>query len=236
MTEPVVGVVCALRSEARHLGRSVPRLGAVQAVKPGLLRIICGMGPDAAAHAATELIRQGATALASFGMAGALDRDLRPGDIFLPELVCGPGTAMFRTDERWHGTAARALHGARVSGAGSLVSVAVPVTGRQGKAALKDSSGARAVDMESLAIARIAAERALPFLAVRVIIDAAHVELPAAATAATPAGEVSVLRVLAGLVRRPGDLKGLLLLARAFRQANRSLAVAAASGALGFPN
>ncbi|MBS0378512.1 MAG: phosphorylase [Proteobacteria bacterium] len=235
MTEPVVGVVCALRSEARHLGRSVPRAGAVQALKPGLLRIVSGMGPDAASQAATALIRQGATALASFGMAGALDPHLRPGDIVLPELIRGEMAATFRTDERWHGTAVNAFASARISSEGSLVSVAAPVTGRQAKAALRNSSGARAVDMESLAIARIAAAQALPFLAVRVIIDAADVELPASATAATPGGQVSVVGVLAGLIRRPADLKGLLRLARAFRQANQGLAVAAASGALDYP-
>ncbi len=235
MTEPVVGVVCALRSEARHLGRSVPRLGEVQALGPRRLRAVCGIGPAAAAAAASALIARGATALASFGMAGALDPGLQSGAIFLPRLVRGETGAPLDTDPRWHGAAADALAGAAVALEGSLVSVAAPVTGCEAKARLGRDSGARAVDMESFAVARVAAAHARPFLALRVIIDAADLAVPAAALATTASGEVSVPGVLAGLARRPRELGPLLRLARAYGRAGRGLAAVAASRALEYP-
>ena len=47
---------------------------------------------------------------------------------------------------------------------------------------LYDETGAAAVDMESHIAAEIAAEHHIPFVACRVIIDAAHRALPPAAT------------------------------------------------------
>src|SRR5690242_15310824 len=48
---------------------------------------LCGMGHEPARKAAEGLKASGASALLSFGFAGALDANLRPGDIVLPEAV-----------------------------------------------------------------------------------------------------------------------------------------------------
>jgi hypothetical protein len=77
--------------------------------------------------------------------------------------------------------------------------------------------------MESLAVAQVAAQRGIPFIAVRVIVDTASDVLPGSVIAASGGGAVNVRRLLAGLALAPRDLIGLLRLARRYRAATRSL-------------
>ena len=67
---------------------------------------------------------------------------------------------------------------------GRLLTSARSVGSVEDKAALFERTGAVAVDMESAAIAEVAEQHGLPFLAVRVVVDSAGDVLPAAVTAA----------------------------------------------------
>ena len=232
MTEPVLGVVCALRSEARHLGRSLVTHAGFSSLPDGTLLAVTGMGLGAAAAGSARLIAAGATALASFGMAGGIDPALTAGCLFLPSEVSTPDGARFTCDPAWHAQLSRAL-GAAVTD-GRLSSVPAPLATAAAKAALREATGARAVDMESSAVAELAQRHALPFAAVRVIIDDARAELPVAIAGATGAdGQVAAWRVGAQLLRHPSGLAAVLRLARAYAAANATLAAVAASGALG---
>lgn len=231
MTDPVLGVVCALRSEARHLGRSVATNAGLGALPDGTLIAVAGMGLEAAAAGTARLITAGAGALMSFGMAGGLDPRLLAGCLFLPPAVSSPDGSRFACDARWHGQLCRALGGAVTQGL--LATVRAPLATAAAKAALREATGALAVDMESCAVAELARRHALPFVAVRVIIDDAQAQLPAAVAAATGAdGQVAAWRVGAHLLRHPGELAAVWRLARAYSTANAALAAAAASGAL----
>ena len=115
---------------------------------------------------------------------------------------------------------------------GVLLSSATPVDAVADKAALFHDTGAVAVDMESLAIAEVAAVRGLPFIAVRVIVDTAADALPRAVLAASRAGQLSMRRLLGGLVLAPLDLVSLIRLAQRYRAATRSLAAVARAGLL----
>ena len=233
MTGPVVGVVCALRSEARHLGRRVYGQGLVQAVAPGTLRVVSGMGGTLAAAGAERLIAAGAGALVSWGLAGGLDPELPVGLIFLPSEILAPDGALLATDTPWRERLAAALGRFSPLASGRLVTSVAAVGTVAAKAALFKRSGARAVDMESASVAQVARSRDLPFLAIRVIIDRAVDVLPDSLLAAIAAGgEFSLWRLLAHLARSPAELAPFVRLARTHSQANRSLAAAAASGAL----
>ena len=236
MTEPVVGVACALRSEARHLVRPVPRLTSVQRLADGKLLALTGMGPAAATAGAERLVAAGAGALVSWGLAGGLDPALPAGRIFLPSEIATPAGALLATDARWRERLGAALASFAPLTSGRLVTSAVVVATVAAKAALFKTSGARAVDMESAAIAEVARGRSLPFIAVRVIIDRARDVMPDSFVVAFDArGDFSLLRLLAQLTRSPADLGALLQLAGTFRHANRALAAAAASAALARP-
>ena len=56
-----------------------------------------GGTPAGAAAAARALIEEGATALVSFGLAGGLDPELRPGRVLIPSIILADGET-WRTD------------------------------------------------------------------------------------------------------------------------------------------
>src|SRR5262249_34279063 len=102
------GIVCALASEARHLG-PITQHEPVEPLPDGTLVAVTGMGSTAASSGADALIRAGATALASFGLAGGLDPTLRAGAILLPTEVVGPAGQRVMTAEGWRERVASAV-------------------------------------------------------------------------------------------------------------------------------
>ena len=96
-------------------------------------------------------------------------------------------------------------------------------------AAVSLKPGAAAVDMESLAIAQVAAAHDIPFHGrACLIVDGAADALPRAVAAAGRSGQLSILpRLIGRLVATPKDLVGLLRLSRRYRAATRSLAAVA---------
>lgn len=236
MTTRVVGVACALRSEARHLGPTVFADAAVHVLTDGTRVAVTGMGCAAARAGAQRLVKAGAGALVSFGMAGGLDPQLAAGRIFLPQKVASEGGRVLDCDPTWRERLGAALAVQAPLTLGTLLTSRGAVASVAAKAALFGGTGARAVDMESLAIAEVAHDAGLPFIALRVIIDRAEDALPGAVLAATGAdGEVSPGRLIVQLARRPLQLASLLRLARAYHAARRALAAVAASGALALP-
>ena len=216
----VVGVVCALASEARHLGPA-----------DGTLVRVSGMGMAAARRCAQSLVDEGATALVSWGMAGGLDPALPPGTIFLPETVISAEGAPLATDGPWRSRLGAAVGAHHPVSGGRLLTSARAVGSLADKATLFRETGAVAVDMESAAVGEVAQARRLPFLAVRVIVDGAADALPRAVTAAADSeGHLQIWRLLGALARTPGELGPLLRLAGRYRAANRSLAAVARVG------
>jgi adenosylhomocysteine nucleosidase len=168
---------------------------------------LAGGGTGAgAARAAEALVAGGATALVSFGLAGGLNPALAPGALIVPDAVRTP-SMIYRTDAEL----TRRLGGP----VGSLFAgVTLAVTAAE-KACLFAAMQCDAVDLESGAVACVAAAHGLPFAAVRVVCDPAGTTLPPAAIIALDlAGRIALPRVLASVLRRPGQVAGLLRLAR----------------------
>lgn len=233
----IAGVVAALAAEARALGRPVRRDGDGTAVLgDGTLVAVSGIGGAAAERTALRLIAGGAAALVSWGVAGALDPALAPGALCLPSEVIAAHGVRYPTSPRWREwldarICARIGAASRPAG-GALLTSERSIDGAAGKAEALRSSGAVAVDMESGAVARVAALHGLPFLAVRAILDAADDEVPHAVSAASQAGEVRMGRLLRGLARAPSEIVPLLRLARRYRCATHALAAVAGLGPL----
>ena len=92
------------------------------------------------------------------------------------------------------------------------------------KRQLRASTQADAIDLESGAVARIAAVHGLPFVVVRAICDPAGKDLPPAALIALDsAGGIGLLPVLRSVSRRPNQILGLLALAADAARARRAL-------------
>jgi adenosylhomocysteine nucleosidase len=239
LTLNVVGVVCALAAEARHLGPATRRQQPLTALSDGTLLAVSGMGITAAARSARALVEAGAGALVSWGMAGGLDPSLPAGTVFLPSEVVSTDGAVLTTASQWRKRLGEAIRGrdepppASLVSEGRLLTSSKAVGSLADKATLFQQTGAAAVDMESLAIAEIARSHQLPFIAVRVIVDSAGDALPRAVTAAADSeGHLQIWRLMGALVRTPAELGPLIRLAQRYRAANRSLAAVARVGSL----
>lgn len=227
-----VGIVAALATEARALSSSIGDRGVPLALEDGTLLAVSGLGGLAAANAALALVNAGAYALASFGLAGGLDPALPAGTIFLPsEVVLTQGTTL-QSARAWRERLAFALSELRPVTQGKLLTSQEAITDVEAKAATFRTTGAAAVDMESVAVAQIAATHRLPFLAVKVIVDAAQDALPKSVMAASDSGRLRLWRLMGALALAPGDVIGLIRLARRFRVAHRSLRAVARSHSL----
>ncbi len=213
----VTGIVAALKAEARTLGHA----------PPGILLMISGMGPQAAARAAQDLVAAGAEALLSFGLAGALDPHLGAGAVVLPQSVVDGASGVHATYGPWRerlAAQAAAVADARGVVGGTLLSVAQPLATVASKSQARASSGACAVDMESFAIAEVAARMGVRFAVARVVIDSAGDALPLSVIQATGAhGDLNLPRLVAGLVSAPADLPRLMRLPQRYRAALRAL-------------
>ena len=226
-----IGIVSALAAEARTLGPAAPHGTGLCQLADGALLAQSGIGQSAAAAAARRLVLAGATALASFGMAGALDPALVCGAVVLPEEVAawddaGADAAVSATSREWRQRLRAALPASCIAVGGRLLTSTRPL-GRDVKARAWRMSRAAAVDMESAAVAQVAGQAGLPFIVLRVIVDTAADELPPAVIAASGGGRLRIGRLLAGLVRAPGDVRSLVRLSARYRIASRVLSAVA---------
>jgi adenosylhomocysteine nucleosidase len=191
-----IAVIAALPDEA----------AAWRSSGTGARVVHCGLGPARAATAARDEVRRGNAALLAFGTAGALDPALPPGTLVLPRLVEAAGHNRYTADPVWHAQATTLLAALRPVTDMLFTSDTVVATVAE-KHALWRKSSFCAVDMESAAVAAVAAEYDRPFLAMRAIVDPAHVALPAPALAALREdGSVALWRLIGALVAAPGML------------------------------
>jgi adenosylhomocysteine nucleosidase len=226
-----IGIVSALAAEARTLGPAARQGAELRRLADGALLAVSGIGEGAAAAAARRLVLGGASALVSFGMAGGLDPALICGAVLLPEeVVAHDGAAVSATAIEWRQRLRAALPASCIACGGKLLTSDRPLASPEAKAAARREYGAAAVDMESAAIARVARQAGLPFIALRVVVDTASDQLPAAVIAASSGGQLRLGRLLAVLLRAPGDIGGLIRLAARYRIAMRVLAAVVAPG------
>ena len=236
----MLGIVTGLRSEARLLrGLDVACIS------------IGGKAEGAEAKIA-RLVEGGATGLVSFGIAGALDPDLRTGDLIVAEAVSsadgelwlahlpwfralvpqtspvtpalsrGPSEGQARADE-WIPAQGRA-DGRVATRFGAILGLDGLLGSPSDKAAAFTRSGALAIDMESHHVARAAAAHGLPFIAVRAISDRADQALPACfADFVDGEGRTKMSAVLAALIFGRVKLGELLAAGRASRRAHQAL-------------
>jgi len=139
----------------------------------------------------------------------------------LADTVIHAGGETLPTDPAWRDWLAGRLDGVR---GGALLSVEAPVAECAAKQRLHEAHAALAVDMESAAVARVAARRGLPFAALRVVLDPARVSLPDAALGALdPAGRLRPARLAGSLLRGPVQIVSLLRLSLYTRHAETAL-------------
>ncbi len=211
-----VGIVVGMAFEAEDVQAAIARHPNV----PKPLVHVTGAKRGRAEEGARALIAKGATALLSFGIAGGLNPDLRPGDVVVADRLAFVGKPDIETDAAWR--AAVMSRGNAICA--PILSVDHAVQSVEDKAHLYIETGAAAVDMESYGVAREAAAANIPVLAVRVVADTANRALPKlAAGAIRPDGTVNVGPVLASLLRNPAQIAGLIGVGRDTGKARKTL-------------
>jgi len=207
----VLGIVAALEMERRWI-RS-----------PGALVELSGIGDTRAEHAANQLVERGATALVSWGVAGGLDPNLSAGTVVFPDAVIAGDGSRSEVDLEWRDRLLERVRGRVVSSTSPLYHATSVITTADEKSSLYERFGAGAADMESAAVARVALANHLPWIAVRVVIDAADQELPEAILTATGADGRLRVGPVVGLLLRPRLWRPLIILGRTGAAAGRSM-------------
>ncbi len=201
---PKVAIVAALEREVSGLTKSLNRVeqqyGGRRFVffEGDEIVIVCGgIGVEAARRAAEAAIALYSPAmLQSVGFAGALDADLRVGDLFMPAFVIDA-----RDGSRIEIEGAPGLEGGRQERS-SLVTFA-SVAGAQQKASLAQAYGAQAVDMEAAGVAAAARAHGIGFAAMKVISDELNFEMPETARFIDANGQFKTASFAAFVALRP---------------------------------
>jgi adenosylhomocysteine nucleosidase len=219
-----LGIVAALRDEARLLTRQPLALRQTVSLGDDVSLQVSGMGHDRARTAGEALIAKGAQALLSWGTAAALDPAILPGTLILPREVFSVDGHNYSVDQAWRDRVLSHLSAAVTIHQGSLCDSDTVLDSPKAKAGLFAQNGCAAVDMESAALARLASERGLPFLSLRYIVDPADMTLPVSLMKSLDDdGQVRLLKLSAQLITHPRDLLALARLGKAFGQAKHSM-------------
>jgi hopanoid-associated phosphorylase len=182
----------------RREARLVERHGA---------RAVAGGGRADLLETRLKAALQGAEAILSIGLGGALDPALEVGDVVVASEVLRP-RRRWDTDAAWRERLIARLPGVKV---GAVYGSNDMVLHTLDKAKLRGQGKALLVDMESHVAAKVAAAAGLPLAVVRVVSDKAGVSLPSAVLAGmTEDGGMSLTGVLSALLRDPRQLPALM--------------------------
>jgi len=182
------------------------------AAGPGM-HVVCGgdgrhlSATLAAAIAEARMHFGDCPGIISFGVAGGLAPQLRPGTCVIGSAVLS-GSNRMPTNQKWSQQLLQTFPDA-VSG--MILGVTAPVSDPRDKRALHLNTGAIAVDMESHVVATVATAHGLPVAAMRIIADPAERALPASAVAAMrPNGTTNIGAMIRAMLMRPRETPALL--------------------------
>lgn len=190
-----VAIVAALEREVRPL---VKRWRTVEKehggrrfrfFETGEVVLVCGgIGAEAARRAAeAAIVLYSPGIIYSVGFAGALNSELKVGDVVEPRRVVNASDGSSTNMDR---------------GEGVLVTFTA-VASRAQKARLGESFGAHAVDIEAAAVARAAEARGVRFAVVKAISDKVDFPFPAMDRFVDPSGQFSEVRFAFFAALRP---------------------------------
>lgn len=229
---PITGLVTALRTEANCVSPARIPFNAIMPVDDLAVLWLSGMGAQAARTAAEGLHQHGVTALVSFGVAGALSPGLRPGDLVLPDAI--HAGIQLPVNITWRDRLQNLLPADITVWNGILANSDTPLTGTKAKQDLAQATGACAVDMESAAVAAVAAAADIPFIAVRAIVDPLQFSPPEALLGAVyPDGGINPMRLMALILKRSVHLTTLLQMGAGMRAARKTLSCVIQSAGAG---
>jgi len=224
----ITGIVVALPEELSTLTSKKIDKGCHVFITDTIVLAYSGAGADNARAASALLITQGATRLISWGCAAALSETLKPGDLVLADTLIDAEGAQIGTHPGWIELSQSLLSNSLKAHSGSLAeSRSIVATGKD-KKHLHAQTGAIALDMESIAIAKVAQLNNLPFLAIRTIADPVNMDLPKSINhSLNNEGDIVLAKLLLFIALHPTELPGLIKLGLHFNAAKNTLKLVA---------
>ena len=218
------GIVVALPEELSTLTSKNINKGCCVFITDGIVLAYSGAGANNARVASELLIAKGATQLISWGCAAALSETLKPGDLVLADTLTDTEDTQFGIHPDWHSYAKNLLSATLEIHVGSLAECHSIVANGKDKKHLHTQTGAVALDMESIAIAKVARQHKLPFLAIRAIADPVNMDLPKAINySLNNEGDIVLGKLLLFVALHPTELPGLIKLGLHFNAAKNTL-------------
>ena len=199
-----LGICCALSAEARTLTDRKIDPGEIVTLNARTRLLLSGMGAERARKAAELLIDSGSTGLLSWGVAAALAETLKPGSLILPREVLSATGERFPAYHSWHAELSSRFSRIMDVHKGILVESLDILTDAHQKRGLLLTHGAIAADMESAAIAAVAKQAKVDYMAIRAISDTVSMCIPRSVAAnVDPAGRIGLRTVLNDIVLSP---------------------------------
>lgn len=209
---PIVGVITGVRNEADAL-----RL--VMSEKNSPIVRFSGARAAVAATSVDELLSLGVGGILSFGSAGGLSPDLKPGDLIVGREIATASGDMWQCDKEWTRRLSEHLEveSQIVFGSDRIADVSA-------KSRIFRESTAVAIDMESHILASKAAKHGLPVAVLRAIVDPNDFEIPSwVMDSVRPNGTVSLLPIISGMCIFPWQIGRLATLGSYNKSAMESL-------------
>jgi adenosylhomocysteine nucleosidase len=210
-----VAIIAALEREVWPLVRRWPRRRIVSGdtkfsafASDQVLLVCSGMGARLARQAAVAVFdSERPRIIISAGLAGALDSQLKVGQILHPATVVDLGT------------------GARfdAGGADGVLVSASSVLDRDAKRRITGAFGGHAVDMEAAAVALVAGQHDCQFMALKAVSEPADFPMPSFERFIDSRGRIRTARLVAACALRPATWSSLARLARNTAQASQEL-------------
>jgi adenosylhomocysteine nucleosidase len=220
-----IGIITALIREANSLTNINIEPNVITPIGGQINILVCGMGSERAHSAAHKLIDSGCDALISWGTAGALMPNIKPGALIIPESIITQEEEIIQTASKWRRTVVKELDDCPDDVyLGRLSDTMQVITSSKEKYAAREQGDSLAVDMESATIALVARQKNIPFISIRAISDSAYMSIPESILNYTdPYGRVKISRLIPAILKRPADIPKIINLAMGYRSASRTL-------------
>lgn len=221
----ITGIVIALSEEVGTLTSKRLQKGRIDSLNEHTWMIYSGAGEENARIASESLVNHGVDRLISWGCAAALHDRVRTGHLVLAESCVDSEQTDVEFDNReWNGHVKSHFDSHITVHVGRLAASKRIVDSANDKLELGRQTGAIALDMESMAIAKVASSNGIPFMTIRVVADSLDMNLPKAVRyALNEEGDVELAKLLRYLTTHPYELPDLIKLGAAFSSAKKTL-------------
>ncbi|MCF6204414.1 MAG: phosphorylase [Methylococcaceae bacterium] len=219
----ITGIIVALPEEISSLTHKKVNKGDCIFINDKTLLTCSGAGPKNATNASLLLIKKGAKRLISWGCAAALKAELKSGDLILPKNLQSEKQETISIESPWLTHVLDHLSDFNPL-TGLLAESHFIIAKSSEKQTIHTQSGAIALDMESVAIVKVAKKYNFPALVIRSIADPVTMSLPKAVSyALNSQGDIILSKLLWFLLTHPNELPVLIKLGTHFKAAKIKL-------------